>query len=174
MLERIWAFDPLTASILGGATYITWSVTGIAVSRVPARLSGTCLWLGPLMLALGLVLGAIAMPLLSLGLLLAGLVSVGIGYGLSWGFLSQAIMTGAGPGDRDRASAMLPTVLSTGLAIGAALGGVAANTAGLTERSPPDMVARAGLFCFVLAAVIGGASFLAALRLRAARGTANE
>jgi MFS family permease len=169
MMERIWRFDPLTASILGAATYITWSLFGVAVSRLPPRLSGTCLWLGPMMLAIGLLLGVVAMPMLSLGLLLLGLICCGIGYGLSWGFLSQAIMTGAGPGDRDRASAMLPTVLSTGLAIGAALGGVAANTAGLTDHSSPEMVAKAGLFCFVLAAVLGIAGLIVSLRMRAER-----
>jgi branched-subunit amino acid ABC-type transport system permease component len=60
---------------------------------------------------------------------------------------------------------MLPTVLSTGLAIGAALGGLAANSAGLTEQSSPDMVAHAGLSCFALAAVIGFGAVLAGVRL---------
>jgi len=167
MLERIWGFKPLTASILGAAPYITWSIVGVAASRIPPSLSPACLWAGPLLLAIGLGVGVVAMPAVSLGLLLAGLVCIGIGYGLSWGFLSQAIMTRAGPGDRDRASAMLPTVLSTGLAIGAALGGLAANSAGLAEHSSPEMVARAGLCCFAVAAVVGLAAMLAGLRLRA-------
>jgi MFS family permease len=167
MLERIWGFQPLPASILGAAPYITWSVIGVAASRIPPTRSPACLWAGPLLVAFGLAIGVVAMPAYSLGLLLAALVCVGIGYGLSWGFLGQAIMTRAEPGDRDRASAMLPTVLSTGLAIGAALGGLAANSAGLIEQSAPAIVARAGLFCFVLAAVVGLGAVLAGLRLRA-------
>jgi hypothetical protein len=169
ILERIWGFDPLTASILGAAPYITWSVIGVAASRIPPSLSPACLWAGPMLLALGLCAGVAAMSTGSLGLLLAGLIGVGIGYGLSWGFLSQAIMTGAGPGDRDRASAMLPTVLSTGLAIGAALGGLAANSAGLDAQSSPAIVARARLFCFAVAAIVGLGAVLAGLRLRASR-----
>jgi MFS family permease len=166
LLEHIWGFGPLTASILGAAPYITWSVVGVMASRIPSARSAACFWLGPLLLALGLCFGVVAMSIGSLGLLLAGLIGIGIGFGLSWGFLSQAIMTGAGPGDRDRASAMLPTVLSTGLAIGAALGGLAANSAGLTEQSTPAVVARAGLCCFALAAAVGLAPVLAGLRLR--------
>ena len=166
MLERIWGFGPLTASILGAAPYITWSIIGITASRIPPPLSPTCLCLGPLTLALGLCVGLFAMPAESLGLLLTALVCVGIGYGLSWGFLSQVIMTRAGPGDGDRASAMLPTVLSTGLAIGAALGGLAANSAGLTAQSSSASVARAGLFCFAVAAAVGLFSVLAGIRLR--------
>lgn len=166
ILERVWGFAPLAASILGAAPYITWSIIGVIASRIPPRLSPACLWAGPMLVAIGLCIGVAAMPVISLGLLLAGLVCVGIGFGLSWGFLSQAIMIGAGPGDRDRASAMLPTVLSTGLAIGAALGGLAANTAGLSEDSGSAMVARAGLFCFALAAAVGAGALLAGLRLR--------
>jgi MFS family permease len=167
MLERIWGFQPLTASILGAGPYITWSIIGVAASRIPPALSPACLWAGPMLVTLGLGIGVVAMPLLSVGLLMVGFICIGIGYGLSWGFLSQAIMTQAAPGDRDRASAMLPTVLSTGLAIGAALGGLAANSAGLTEQSSPEMVARAGLFCFAVAAVVALGTAWAGLRLRA-------
>jgi MFS family permease len=166
ILERVWGFDPLTASILGAGPYITWSVIGVLASRIPPALSPACLWVGPMLVAVGLSMGVAAMPVTSLGLLLAALVCIGTGYGLSWGFLSQTIMTRAGPGDRDRASAMLPTVLSTGLAIGAALGGLAANSAGLTGHSSPAMVAHAGLFCFAVAAVVGVGALLAGLRLR--------
>ena len=166
MLERIWDFQPLTASVLGATPYITWSVIGVAASRIPPSVSPSCLWLGPLLVALGLGIDVAAMASVSLGLLLAGLVCVGTGYGLSWGFLSQAIMTRAAHGDRDRASAMLPTVLSTGLAIGAALGGFAANSAGLGAQSSAGMVAHAGLFCFVVAAVAGIGAVATGLRLR--------
>jgi MFS family permease len=166
LMERIWGFDPLTASILGAMPYITWSIAGIAASRIPPVYSPACLWLGPLILAFSLAIGVPAMALGSLALVLASLTGVGIGYGLSWGFLSQAIMTGAGDGDRDRASAMLPAVLSGGLAIGAALGGLAANSAGLSGASSPGMVGCAGLACFALAALVGLSTVLAALRLR--------
>ena len=166
MLERIWGFRPLAASILGAAPYITWSIIGVAASRIPPALSPACLWAGPMLLAVGLGGGMFAMSLGSLGLLMAALVCVGTGYGLSWGFLSQAIMTRAGPGDRDRASAMLPTVLSTGLAIGAALGGLAANSAGLIDQASPAVVARAGLFCFVVATVVSLGAVVAGIRLQ--------
>ena len=166
ILERIWGFEPLTASIMGAAPYITWSIVGVAASRIPPAHSSACLSAGPVLAALGLVMGAAGMATTSLGLLMAGLIAIGVGYGLCWGFLSQAIMTRATPGDRDRASAMLPTVLSTGLAIGAALGGLAANSAGLAELSSAAVVGRAGLACFALATVVGVAAVAAGIRLR--------
>jgi predicted MFS family arabinose efflux permease len=166
MLERVWGFRPLTASILGALPYITWSIIGVAASRIPPALSPACLWAGPMLVAIGLATGVAAMAETSLGLLLAGLVCFGTGYGLSWGFLSQVIMTRADPDDGDRASAMLPTVLSTGLAIGAALGGLAANAADLTAQSTPAIVAYAGLCCFALAAMVALGAVLAGIRLR--------
>ena len=166
LIEQVWGYDPLTASVLGAAMVAAWSGIGMAVSRIGPHHARACLWLGPLALALGLLLGAPAMAIRSLPLLLAGQALIGVGYGLSWGFLSQTIMISAGSGDRDRASAMLPTVLSAGLAIGAAFGGVAANSAGLAEHAPVAVVIRSGLFCFLLAAVIGLGAFFMSLRLR--------
>jgi MFS family permease len=167
ILERVWGYGPLSASILGAAMVVAWSAVAIAVSHMPPRLSRTCLWVGPLMLMLGLVLGVPGLMMQSLWLLLLGQAFVGIAYGLSWGFLSQSIMTGAAPADRDRAAAMLPTILSGGLAIGAALGGVAANSAGLVEHSSVAVVIRAGIYCFAISAVLGAVAFAAGLRLRA-------
>jgi MFS family permease len=167
ILERVWGYDPLTASFLGAAMVVAWSAVAIVVSRLPPRLSRSCLWVGPLMLALGLGIDIPALMAQQLVWLLVGQAFVGIAYGLTWGFLSQTIMTGALPGDRDRASGMLPTVLSAGLAIGAALGGVAANAAGLVEGAPMAVVIRAGLVCFVIATALGLVCVLMGLLLRA-------
>ncbi len=165
-LEQIWAFAPLPAAILGAAMVAAWSGAGILVSRLPAHHARGCLGAGPALLAFGLVLGWVAMDLRSLWLLLSGQALMGIGYGLSWGFLSQVIMSGSAEAERDRASAMLPTVLSAGLAIGAALGGIAANAAGLGDAVPQATVVRAGLWCFAVASIVGLAGLAMALRLQ--------
>lgn len=166
LIEKIWGYGPLGASILGAAMVVGWSGVGMVVSRLSQRHARLCLWAGPACAAFGLLMGAPAMAMTSLWLLLAGQTLVGIGYGLCWGFLSQTIMTGSAEADRDRASAMLPTVLSAGLAIGAALGGLAANAAGLAEGVPEAVVVRAGVWCFLVAGVIGLAGLGLALRLR--------
>ena len=45
---------------------------------------------------------------------------IGTGFGVSWAFLSQAVMEAARPGERDAASALLPTLQSGGYAGGSA------------------------------------------------------
>ncbi|GAB0115597.1 MFS transporter [Acidisoma sp. C75] len=166
-IERLWGYGPLPAAILGAAMVAAWGAVGLVVSRAAARRAPGFLWGGPALLALGLLLGWLAMDRLSLGLLLASQAIIGTGYGLAWGFLSQTVMTGtAEPAERDRASAMLPGILSTGLAIGAALGGITANAAGLAAGVSEQIVLRAALWCFAVAAVPGFAAFGIALRLR--------
>jgi len=169
LIEKVWGYHPLGASILGAAMVAGWSGVGMMVSRASPRRARLCLWAGPALVALGLISGGPAMEWANLWLLLLGQALVGAGYGLCWGFLSQVIMTGSEEADRDRASAMLPTVLSAGLAIGAALGGIAANAAGLAEGVPVSTVIHAGVWCFLVASAIGLAGLVLALRLRGLR-----
>ncbi|MCB8879664.1 MFS transporter [Acidisoma cellulosilytica] len=168
LIERVWGYDPLTASVLGSVVAAFWGGVGVLVSRLPARWTGTGIWLGPCLLAVGLALGWVGMAAGQiLWIVLVGQALIGTGYGLCWGVLSQVIMTGSEEADRDRASAMLPSVLSAGLAIGSALGGIAANAAGLAEGVPRQVVVQAGIACFTVASVVGVIAAVASLRLRA-------
>ncbi|MCB8877340.1 MFS transporter [Acidisoma silvae] len=169
LIERVWGYDPLTASVLGSVMVAFWGGMGLLVSRLPAGWTERGVWLGPCSLAAGLALGWIGMSHESLWIILVGQALVGTGNGLCWGLLSQVIMTGSEAADRDRASAMLPSVLSAGLAIGAALGGIAANAAGLAEGVPQATLVRAGIACFAVATFAGVLAACASLKLRAAR-----
>ncbi|HEX3983985.1 MAG TPA: MFS transporter, partial [Acidisoma sp.] len=165
LIERLWGYDPLTASVLGAVMVAAWGGVGLLVSRLPPRWTRTGLWLGPCLLAAGLCLGWVGMIRQALWIVLLGQAMVGTGNGFCWGVLSQVIMTGSEAADRDRASAMLPSVLSAGLAIGAALAGIAANAAGLAADVPRQTLVHAGMACFTVAAVIGLAAAAASLRL---------
>ena len=169
LIERVWGYDPLTAAALGSVMVAFWGGIGLFVSRLPTRFTEKGLWLGPCLLASGLALGWFGMSERLLWVVLIGQALVGTGNGLCWGALSQVIMTGSEEADRDRASAMLPSVLSAGLAIGAALGGIAANAAGLAEGVPMAVLVHAGTACFTVATAVGLLAAAASLRLRAAR-----
>ena len=69
-------------------------------------------------------------------------------------FLSQAVMEDARDGERDRASASLPTLQSAGYAVGAALAGLVANAAGYTVTDT-DAVRSAAVTVFAVSAAIG-------------------
>jgi MFS family permease len=50
LIEKVWGYDPLTASVLGAAMVAFWGGVGLAVSHVPPRFTRIGLWLGPCLL----------------------------------------------------------------------------------------------------------------------------
>jgi hypothetical protein len=93
-------------------------------------------------------------------------VLIGCGFGISWGFLSQAVMEAARPGERDAASALLPTLQSGGYAIGAAVSGLVANEAGMAAAVTADAIVHAATWVFGIAALLGTLGFLASFGVR--------
>ena len=74
-------------------------------------------------------------------------------------------MEGARDGERDRASASLPTLQSAGYAVGAAIAGLVANAAGYTVADI-DAVKSASITVFATSAAIGLLAVIAGLALR--------
>jgi MFS family permease len=122
--------------------------------------------MGPMMLACGLLLVVTGLAIDRPLLFLAGQITSGSGFGFAWGFLSQAIMETAREGERDRATALVPTLQSAGYAIGAAFAGLVANNAGyVVDR--PSAVRAAAMIVFTASAVASTAAVAAGLRLHA-------
>ena len=84
---------------------------------------------------------------------------------MSWAYISQAVMEAATPDERDRASGLLPTVLTGGYALGAALAGLVAAIMGLTRDVEPAVLAPAVTVVFGVAAVFGLGAFAASWRV---------
>ena len=59
---------------------------------------------------------------------------------MCWAFVLRRIVAGVAAGERERASAAMPTLQMIGYAIGAAASGIVANALGLTETAPADVV----------------------------------
>jgi hypothetical protein len=74
-------------------------------------------------------------------------------------------MESARSGERDRASALLPTLQSAGYAIGAAVAGLAANAAGYPQATTPDALRDATITIFVVSTIIGLGALVAGYAL---------
>nr|WP_246272461.1 hypothetical protein [Phyllobacterium pellucidum] len=74
-------------------------------------------------------------------------------------------MEAARSGERDRASALLPTLQSAGYAIGAAVAGLTANAAGYPEATTPDGLRDATITIFTVSAIIGLGAMIAGFAL---------
>ena len=163
-LQRLWGYAPLDAGAIGAVMALCWSASAIVVANFDSmRLH--LLWVGPLLLILGLagVLSTIRSQNLA-GLLLSQ-ATIGCAFGVSWGYLCQTLMEIAPDEQRDRTSALLPTVQSAGYAIGAALMGLAANSSGLRSSTLPADFDRAMLAVFICAIFIAIPALAAALRM---------
>ncbi|CAN7522255.1 MFS transporter [Phyllobacterium sp. LjRoot231] len=155
-LQNLWGYGPTKAGAFNATFAIAWSICAILVANLQnPRHRAWMIRLGPTLLVAGLAIIVFGfsgdMPLV----VMLGQILIGTGFGVSWGFLSQTVMESARSGERDRASALLPTLQSVGYAIGAAVSGLAANAAGYPEATTPDALRDATITIFIVSTIIG-------------------
>ncbi|MGH6859313.1 MAG: MFS transporter, partial [Phyllobacterium sp.] len=165
-LQNLWGYGPTKAGAFSATFAIAWSLFAIVVANIAdPRRRAWMIRLGPTFLVAGLatiVVGfSVDMPLV----VMAGQIGIGTGFGVSWGFLSQTVMEAARSGERDRASALLPTLQSAGYAIGAAIAGLAANAAGYPLATTPGALREATIVIFMVSTIIGLGALVAGFAL---------
>ena len=166
LLQQLWDFGPTQAAITGAVMAIGWSMSSVTVANVRLRSTRRILiCLGPLLLGLGLILVLLGLEWTQLPVLLVGQLAIGMGFGVSNGYIMLTIMEASTAEERDRTSALLPTTQSAGNALGAALAGVAANAAGYPHAVENADVLVAIIPLFAMAALFSLLAFFAALRL---------
>lgn len=144
---------------------ISWSLTAIVVASLASPMLRNRIALaGPVLLLAGLATVMVAIGSGTLWLVLPGQVMIGAGFGVSWGTLSQLMMDVSTDTERDRTSAMLPTLQSAGYAIGAAFFGVIANVMGFGETASADTIRQAMLVVFVTGCGIAAVSVFFGMR----------
>lgn len=164
-LQYLFGYRPTLAGALGALMAISWSITAIGVANLRTERSRqTAIWLGPLLLVLGFATLAGAIGTVSIAMLAVAQVSIGAAFGLSWGYLSQMLMEATPGHERDKTSALLPTLQSAGFALGAALAGISANGAGLAAAQSPGAMRGVLTLTFAVALIWAIPASLAARR----------
>lgn len=166
-IQHLWDYGPTTAGYISALMALSWSGSAILVANI-GRLEtqARLIRLGPFLLAAGLAGVAVALASGMPWLLVLSQILIGTGFGVSWAFLSQAVMEAARPGERDAASALLPTLQSGGYAIGAALAGLIANQAGMAAAVVPAEIIHAAAWVFAAATLLSILGFLASFGVR--------
>jgi MFS family permease len=166
LLQQLWGYGPTQAAIVGAVMAIGWSTSSITVANVKQRSTRRILIrTGPIMLALGLTGVLLGLLWTQPILLIVAQLAIGMGFGMSNGYVMLTIMEASSDAERDRTSALLPTTQSAGNALGAALAGVAANAAGYATATDNATILAAIVPLFIVAVVFAGLAFLAALRM---------
>ncbi|PRH84301.1 MFS transporter [Labrys okinawensis] len=166
LIQHLWGYGATLAGALNAVMAVCWSLVAIAVASVASqRIRRRLIWLGPLFLVLGLVAIITALWKTDIVLLVGGQVLIGAGFGASWGYLSQGLMEASPVEERNRTSALLPTLQSAAYAIGAAVLGFVANANGAGSATTGPQLQQAMLTVFILAIAIALPGFFAALKL---------
>ncbi|HEV7305861.1 MFS transporter [Ensifer sp.] len=164
-LQHVWNFSPTAAGFSAALMAMSWSATAIFVASLRSHaLRVKLIPAGPALLSLGLAGLTVAVGIDDYRLVFPSQIAVGAGFGISWGTLSQLLMDVSPRGERDKTSALLPTLQSAGYAIGAAVCGLTANLRGFDENASVATLHDAMLAVFVVAFVISTASLYLGLR----------
>ena len=165
----------LVAGYLAALRGAGWTLGSVASSGASGAGIRRAILAGPILGLVGMLMLAVLMGSPSSGDWLAvmpiclALVAIGLGVGLAWPHLLTRVFQAAPAGEQDLTSASITTVQLFATALGAALAGMVANLAGLTEPGgiAGTMSAAGWLFgVFALAPVIGVFTALRVIRLR--------
>jgi MFS family permease len=166
LLQQLWDYGPTQAAIVGAVMAIGWSLSSVTVANVKQRSTRRILIrTGPVLLALGLLGVLVSLQWTIPALLVVAQLAIGMGFGISNGYTMLTIMEASTSAERDRTSALLPTTQSAGNALGAALAGVAANSAGYANAQDSSAILAAIIPLFAVAVIFAGLAFMAALRM---------
>jgi predicted MFS family arabinose efflux permease len=131
LIQRIDGASPLVAGYVVACEAVGWSVVAMFVGGVAEQKQGRYIRLGAALVVLGLIGLVFLVGHAPLWAIAVSSAVMGSGFGLSFAFMTARAVYGLEGDERALASAAVPTVQTTGAAIGAALAGVMASLLGL-------------------------------------------
>ena len=156
-LQRLHGLNALSAGYMTALLAGGWSLASVLLAGKSGKMAQRLMQLGPWLCAAGLALLAVALPWASMAALVLSalaLTVVGLGMGMAWPHLLNAIMHSADKEEAEVATSAISTVQLYGMATGAALIGLIANTLGLSAQADADVLGRAACVLFALFALL--------------------
>lgn len=144
-------------------TALSWSISAIYISRYQRNAGRPMLIAGPALLTLGLA-SLMAWHAMPLYLAAFSLIAIGSGFGLSYTFFTEYVITLAADGERDVTAGAIPTLEYICAATGAALAGLLGNLAGFGAAGAADIPATVPLTVFGVSASVALITFFCGLR----------
>jgi predicted MFS family arabinose efflux permease len=157
ILQIYRGLTPTMAGYFGAIHAVAWSLSAMLVAPMGPRRQSLLILAGPTSLALGLAVLAFTLAASPLPVIAIGMVLIGMGFGLSYAFLTQRVMATADPGEEDATISSMSTLFGMGGAVSAAVSGLIGNSIGLDGPLSVEVVSKASLILY------GGGALLAAL-----------
>jgi MFS family permease len=166
VVQQMWGYGATAAGALSAVLAVAWSCSAVAVANIRSKETRkTLIRVGPAMIGTGLLLVLTGLEFNQVVMVVVGQLVIGSGFGICNGYLNLTMMEAASDSERDRTSALMPTTQSAGNAIGAALAGVAANSAGMAVAVSVSDIKAAILPVYGLGAVMAALAVAAAWRM---------
>ncbi|MFO2465585.1 MFS transporter [Pseudomonas sp. 15FMM2] len=163
--------SPLAAGYLAALMAAGWTLGSIASSGASGKGISRAILTGPILGSAGMAALAVLIRIESAGSWLTitpiclALGAIGLGIGLAWPHLLTRIFQVAPAGEQDLAAASITTVQLFATALGAALAGMVANIAGLTDPGGITGMASAAGWLFGIFALAPALAIFTALRV---------
>jgi hypothetical protein len=148
LMYIIFGAEPLIAGYIIALESLGWTVVAISTSGVSVRVEPHLIRLGSVLVSFSMVGLIYAMPLGPLWLIALFSTIMGMGYGMSWSFVSKRIIANVSEAERTQASASIPTFMRVSMALGSALSGIIANFSGFSEDSSVEVAQNVAFWCF--------------------------
>ncbi len=167
LMAKLFGTTPLAAGFMVASESVAWTLAAIVFARAPAAREAALIRIGALLVTGGIAGLAFAMPRGPVWTLLPWTFLQGAGFGMCWAFLLRRIVAAVPAGERERASAAMPTFQMLGYAVGAAASGIVANSLGLVDGAPAEVVRAVALWVFAAFLPLAPIGIAAAFRLTA-------
>jgi MFS family permease len=165
ILQTLRGYSPLFAGYVVALEALGWTAAGLAVAHLSGRWPTRLILWGTFFIVVGLALCAVSFPGSSLLAVAVASLVMGGGFGLSWSFMCQRILTSLPADERGLGAAGITTVRLTGLAAGAAGSAAVANLLGFSHALTPDVARSAAVWVFVAAVPVAMLGMWTARRL---------
>jgi len=148
LMYIIFGAAPLVAGYIIALESLAWTLTAIFTSGLKERIEPKLIRMGAVFVSVSLLGLIYAMPSGPLWVIAFFSVIMGMGFGMSWSFVSKRIIANVPETERTQASASIPTFMRVAMALGSALSGIIANYSGFSEASSVAVAQNVAFWCF--------------------------
>lgn len=165
VLQTLRGLSALAAGYVVAAEALFWTALSLPVAGLGGPWPNRLIRLGVFLIFAGLASCALVFVDSALGWVVVASGLTGAGFGLSYAFISQAILGDLSEAERAIGGAGIATVRLTGAAAGSAMAAAVANLAGFADGFSAPAARTAGVWVFLAALPVAALACITAWRM---------
>lgn len=169
LMQLRFGVSPLVGGYFVALESVSWSIAAVLVAQASERAEPWVIRGGAAAVTLGAIGLVWAAPYGPIWTILPCIAGLGAGFGAFWAFVLKRTVAAAAEHEKEKTSAALPTTQLMGYAIGAALTGLFANSAGLSAEADSPTLTFAATWIFAAFLPVLAAGLLVLPRLTSYR-----